>query len=277
MIKRILVVLSGTPYTRAAIQHAVELAQRHRARVTGVAILDRKGAAQRRLVRAGAASEKPPGDRGVGLLEGRIDAAVSEFEETARRSGIVHRVIRAEGDPIEALCKAWRYQDLMLVGLRGLFDYGVLAEPKDALLRLITSGVRPILAVSSEYVPIHRVLVAYSGSPESAKAMKRFVQLRLWPDATTGLLHYIEGDEPEDEYKGLLAETAGYCRDWGVELDVKAEVGGPRDHLLSDARDREADLIVMGDSARSLLTRRLFGDTALHVIRNADRPLFLSH
>jgi nucleotide-binding universal stress UspA family protein len=165
MIKRILVVLSGTPYTRAAIRHAMELARRHGARVTGVAILDREAAARREAVPIGGASVRERMTRRtLGRIEERIDAAVAEFQQAAEEADVEHRVIREEGDPIATLSAAWRYQDLTLVGLRGLFEYGVLAEPQDALIRLITSGMRPILAVSSEYVPIERILVAYSGS-----------------------------------------------------------------------------------------------------------------
>ena len=51
--------------------------------------------------------------------------------------------------------------------------------------------------------------------------------------------------------------------------------GSPKERLLPEAADWEADMIVIGNSARSLLSRKLFGETALHVIRNADRPLFL--
>ncbi len=35
-------------------------------------------------------------------------------------------------------------------------------------------------------------------------------------------------------------------------------------------------LIVVGNSAKNLLLRRIFGETALQVIQNADRPLFLA-
>jgi nucleotide-binding universal stress UspA family protein len=278
MIKRILVVLSGTPYTRAAIQHAIDMAQRHNARVTGAAILDREAAARSGPVPIGGASFRAEQvQRELKTVQERIDAAVAEFEEEAESADVEHRVLRDEGDPIQTLCDAWRYEDLTLVGLRGLFDYGVFAEPKDALIRLITSGLRPILAVSNEYRPVRRVLVAYSGSLESAKTMKRFVQMRLWPEATLRLLHYREADTPTHEYESLLAQAAEYCMDWGDKLETDSVVGTPKDRLLEDAAAQEADLIVMGDSAKSLFTRHVFGDTALPIIRTADRPLFLSH
>ena len=40
MIKRILVALSGTPYTESAVKHALALAETHESDVTGVTIMD---------------------------------------------------------------------------------------------------------------------------------------------------------------------------------------------------------------------------------------------
>jgi hypothetical protein len=75
-----------------------------------------------------------------------------------------------------------RYHDLMIFGLRSIFEYDIsFEEPKDSLARLISAGVRPLIAVSDKFRPIQKVLIAYSGSMESVKTMKLFVQLRLWP------------------------------------------------------------------------------------------------
>jgi nucleotide-binding universal stress UspA family protein len=38
----------------------------------------------------------------------------------------------------------------------------------------------------------------------------------------------------------------------------------------------QADLTVIGNSAQNLILRRIFGETALSVIRNAEQPLFLA-
>ena len=55
-----------------------------------------------------------------------------------------------------------------------------------------------------------------------------------------------------------------------------AQLSSPMDPLLPEADSWPADLICVGSGARSLLLRRLFGDTALQLIRNSDRPLFLA-
>ena len=50
----------------------------------------------------------------------------------------------------------------------------------------------------------------------------------------------------------------------------------PRTGVLDYADTWDADLIVMGNSAKNLLRRKVFGETALHTISNAEVPLFLA-
>ncbi|MFW6335841.1 MAG: universal stress protein [Phycisphaeraceae bacterium] len=50
-----------------------------------------------------------------------------------------------------------------------------------------------------------------------------------------------------------------------------------RTGLLPLARQHEADLIVMADSYRNLLLHSVLGDVTRDIIRQTDRPLFLTH
>jgi nucleotide-binding universal stress UspA family protein len=52
--------------------------------------------------------------------------------------------------------------------------------------------------------------------------------------------------------------------------------GNPKTDLLAYAHDKNADLIVMGNSSRNIIKRSLLGDTVLETIHSADIPLFLS-
>ena len=140
-------------------------------------------------------------------------------------------------------------------------------------MRLVSQGVRPILAVSPAYREIRKVLIAYSGSMESAKAMRRYVQLRAWPNVNLRIVSFEENNK-----KALkrLEAARGYCRAHGYETEIDAVAGSAKDGLIEYAQQNEFDLIVMGNSIRSLLFRQLLGDTALNTIQRADRPLFLS-
>ena len=198
---------------------------------------------------------------------------MAEFQRTCGEANLVHQVHQEVGDPFDAFIDRARYHDLMIFGLRGIFEYDVVPDPPETLARLVQSGVRPLLAVPDAYRPIRRVLICYSGSMESAKTMKRLIQLRPWPDAA---LRIVTFDKPHAEAQELLADAAAYCRAHGWEPSTECVPESPRHHLLPYARAWDADLLVVGNSARSLLLRRVFGETALEVMHHADRPLFLA-
>ncbi len=276
MIKKILLGLGGTPYTNVAIQRAVQLAKQFEAEITGVTILDLD-----RLRGAGLAQGKavPEAMNRVNLVRDRFEEAISAFESTCAAEGIRFQVKKEEKETsFDLMISLARYHDLMIFGLRSIFQYHIsihdlsIEEPKDTLARLIAAGVRPIIAVSDTFRPIQKVLIAYSGSMESAKAMKRFVQLRLWPEAK---LKIVTFQRSEDKAQQLLYDASEYCRAHGFSAQTEYNPGSPKDFLLPFAVYWQADMIVLGNSARNLLVKRLLGETALHIIRNADRPLFL--
>lgn len=55
---------------------------------------------------------------------------------------------------------------------------------------------------------------------------------------------------------------------------LKYRPGNAGKEILAEAAEWDADLIVLGMSRASVFSRAVFGTTALHVLRNADRPLF---
>lgn len=274
MIKRILVALSGTPFTPSAVAHALELARRNDASVTGVTAVDAHRLQDVGPVPlGGGAAAHALAEHRLQITEERVEEQIGAFEEECRRVEVPFRVIRETGDCFEELKACWRYHDLTVLGLRGIFEYGVVHNPDDEVVRLIASGVRPILAVSEQYRQVDRVLIAYNGSMESAKAMKRFVQMRLWPEAELEIVCF---DFHEAEARALLADAAEYCRAHGFEAATTSRAESPAEGVLAHATTTGASLIVIGSTARSRLAKLLLGDTAVNTIRNADVPLFLA-
>jgi nucleotide-binding universal stress UspA family protein len=274
MLKRILLGLGGTDYTVAAINQAVALAMANDAEVTGVSILDKERLSDAGPVPLGGGqyAHELAEDR-MNKARDRVEWAMQEFTEACGAAGVRHRVLREVGEPFSLMIAQARYHDLMIFGLRSLFEFDLVPDPHDALVRLVQAGVRPLIAVSKGFYPMNKVLIAYSGSMESAKAMKRFVQMRLWPEAK---LRIVTFGHEANQAEQLVGEAAGYCRAHGFEPEEAYVPESPKDHLLAYAADWGADLTVVGNSATNLLLRRIVGETALHVIRHADRPLFLA-
>lgn len=274
MIKRILVALSGTPFTPSAVRYAVELAQAHEAEVTGVTLVDIERLQHVGPVPLGGGSSAHElAEHRVHVTEERIEEQIAAFESACREAGTIHSVVRETGDAMEQLIARWRYHDLTIFGLRGLFEYGVVHNPDDQIIKVVSCGVRPILAVSEQYHAIRRALIAFNGSMESAKAMKRFVQARLWPDTQIKIACFGFKNE---EAEPLLADAVAYCRSHGFEAQAESLKGSPERGLLEHVSEWSADILVMGATTRSKIAKLLLGDTVLHAIRQAEVPLFLS-
>ncbi|MCH8260880.1 MAG: universal stress protein, partial [Planctomycetes bacterium] len=257
-----------------ATKYALELAKLHKAEVTGVTDVDiAKLMKVGPVPIGGGAAAASLAEHRIHVTEEHVEQAIADFEHACANSGMIHCVDRETGDPFDRLIALWRYHDLTIAGLRGLFEYGVVEKPDDVLIRLISEGVRPILAVPKAYRPIRKVLVAYNGSMESAKALKQFVQMDLWPDIALQIVCF---DMTPRESETLLADASSYCHSHGLAAQTQHVEGGPREHLLECAQQGEADLIVLGSTSRARILKRLLGDTVLHCLRNADVPLFLT-
>ncbi len=277
MIRRVLLGIGGTPFTSVAINRAVELCRLHGAHLTAVTVVD-----QQRLARvgpapigAGAAAVELREHR-LSVTRERVEEAIEHLKAACAESAVRLTIEREQGSPFHLMLDYARYHDVCVFGLRSMFEYDLLGdgdvEPADMLSRMVLGGVRPIVAVSERFRPMRRVLIAYGGSTRGAEAMKAFVRLRAWPEVSVRIVAC--GDD-HSRTALLLADASKYCRAHGYEPELKTRMDSPRQGILAEAAEWDADLIVMGTSRGSVFSRAVFGTTALEVIRAADRPLFL--
>jgi nucleotide-binding universal stress UspA family protein len=274
MVKRILVALSGTPLTPIAVRWAVELAERHGASVTGVTVVDTDRLTDVGPVPiGGSATAQSLAEHRLAVTQERVEEEIAGFEKACAEASVSCLVDRENGDPFELLVKLWRYHDLTILGLRGLFEYGVVQNPDDQVVQLMRHGLRSIIAVSPEYRPVNRVLVSYSGSMESAMAIQHFAQLNLWPEAAVKLVCF--GFE-EPKALPLLIDATAYLRAHGFEPEAESLPGTAKKGLLAYGQEWNADLVVMGATSRSRIAQMVWGGASQEVLMHAGIPVFLS-
>ncbi len=277
MIRKLLLAIGGTPFSKAAVQHAVDISQGCGASITAVTVVD-----ESRLDRvgpiplgAGAAAAELRDHRREVTRE-RIDEAVDQLERACAEAGVSVDVHREQGNPFQLMVDYARYHDLAVFGLRSMFEYELLGDadvdPAQFLKDLIGGGVRPLLAVSDQYRPIRRALIAYSGSVQSAESMKQFVRFRAWSDAA---LRILVCEHLQEQAERMLADAADYCRAHGREPEIQYRPTDPKQGILAEAAEWNADLIVIGSSQRSWLASIFHETTMLHLIRNANCPLYV--
>ena len=271
MVKTILVGLGDKQFSASATDHAIDLAQKHGARLRAVTIFNPESLGAGAAPIGAGESARELREYRVAQTQQVMVEAVDYFEKAAKKAKLDYDVVLETEYSFETLISSSRYCDLIVCGLRHLFA-GAEEHPPHELFRLVEEGVRPLIAVSDTFRPIERVLITYSGSTESAKTMRRFIQQRLWTDAA---LRIVTFDRDAESGQQRLDDASRYCQAHGFSPETEVVAQPPKDALLSYASGWNADLIVLGNSAKRLLLRRIFGETALHVVENADRTLYL--
>lgn len=277
MIKRILTGLVGSRYEDAVITASLELASLHHASLNAVTAIDleRMRDASRFAETDSPLSEKDP----LGSAISEISKSFREFERRCKESRLEYSVQRERrNEPFDFLSSLSRYHDLVVLSLKNVFDYEVgghrFHDPSIVLVKLVSLGVHPIVAVPEEWRSIERVLIAYSGSVQSAAAVRRFAQLA--PFGQIQQVRVVTFQPDPERGQRLLSHLDAYLRSFGIDAELESVPQKPKDQLLRAADSFGADAIVMGDSAESLLRRRVLGETSLKAIRESGITLFLS-
>ena len=276
-LRRILVGLAAQADVAGKARYALDLARHNDASITLLAVSDVDRLKSLGPVPIGAYHHaEMMRENRINKSHEECQESIDTFLELAKEYDVPIRVIKSDDDPLDAVASAWRHHDLTLLGLKGWFDHAILGEPKNALYKVIEKGIRPVLAVPTDYREIKNVVVAYNGSMESAKTMKQFVRFRLWHDAK---LHVVCIGEPETEEPAdlLLEEAALLCRSHGYEVDTYHLHGDTTEVLDSHLVSEMADCMVLGGGYRRILTLRRFGPHVLHMVQRGDLPLFISH
>lgn len=269
MIKKILISIGGTPYTSVAVERAILIASRFDAQITGLVVLNPDYLKNTSNIK----KEGSSSNHRIIMTKERVDQAISEFKSSCTSAGVKYQVKQGEQKTVtEQLISLSRYHDLMIFGLRAVFEYDLSPEPKDVVAKLISAGMGPIIAVSDKMRTIRKVLIFYDGSIEAAKSMKRFVQLRLWSDV---LLKVVTFRKSEEEARQLSIDASEYCEAHGFNVEREYNPGHPKNLLIPMAALWQADMIVLPGTEHSLTTQRVFRETTLHIIRDADIPLFV--
>ncbi len=280
MMKRVMIGVCRSPAQESLTSFAIELARRHGAEITGLAIVDSERIAPVGPVAVGVFSAK------ISQREQKIETArdqaagqMMSLRERVEAAGIVFRQALIEGQSDEVLEDVWRFQDIFVLSNRPW----PLGEPSalrpTSVLRLIASGVRPVIAVPQNAAASpKKVAVALSGSLESAKAMKQFLQLGVFPDAG---LHLVtsspsKSGEPAEQ---LLQNAADYAAKYGVDVSMSV-IDRPEnrtDAIIANAVDAGADAIVIGSSYKRFLAVQRFGSHAEELLQRFPGALFISH
>lgn len=125
------------------------------------------------------------------------------------------------------------------------------------------------------------VIVGYDGSPPSERALDRGAAL-VGTDGSVIVVtaspsipsrgvvpEPILDSPPADASSKLLQRSRDLLDERGIEATLIAVDGDPAEALVEVARDRDAEMIIVGHTGTGYVTRALLGPTAANVLRHA--------
>ncbi len=206
------------------------------------------------------------------------DRAKAEFDGVMRAAGVVADWIEVQDSIGTVVPYHARYADLTIIGQIDREE--LLPRPEYEIPERVTleSG-RPVLLVPYAGTFAHlaeRVLVAWNGSAQSARALKDALPFLTKAQSVTVLTINPESVS-EDRNHQPGTQMAAYLSHHGIAADMREltvddiAVG---EMILSQAADMGADMIVMGayghPRAREIVlggaTRTLFGEMTVPVL-----------
>jgi nucleotide-binding universal stress UspA family protein len=230
----------------------------------------------------------------------QVEDELHYFVAPAENEGIhVRRTIR-DGDVVAEILKEARAipADLMVMGThgRGGFERWILGSITEKAMRKAPCPVLTVPPAGADQpldpVQLKKILCPVDFSDASMTALRHALSLAEEADAELVVLHVLEwGSEAEPqlqpglsappEYHRLLEQNArerlrsaipDEAREWCHPEEVVV-FGRAYQQILTEAKQRQAQMIVMGVHGRSALDILLFGSTTHHVIRVACCPV----
>src|SRR2546429_425694 len=133
-----------------------------------------------------------------------------------------------------------------------------------------------------------RLLVAVDHSEVSARVIAAAKDLALLSKGKVWVLHLLEkeviaqmGDVPsesEQEADQAVRDGVDALRQAGIEGEGEVgpdTIGHAAREILADAKEHDADVIIMGSRGRSDFAGAILGSTAHKVIHLTDRPVLV--
>ena len=281
MIKRILVPLDPSPYTKSAIELGCLIAKKNDAELTGLVVLDTPGIS----------NASGPSSIGGGYYakelktirkkdaEERIHQLLTEFKQKCEKEGVACNNAEFQGSPSKEIIRQSIYYDLVMIGIRTFFHFETHDTPGDTLTKILDHAITPIYAVpESISIPKHseeeqiKVLIAFDGSLLAARALQKFAQLAF---SRKFEVIIITSNKDETIAKYHLEQANSYLQSHGITNVKTVHTNKNIISVIDKDYLNWADYFVVGAHAKVGIIDFMVGSLTKHLIKIDKKPVLI--
>lgn len=187
--------------------------------------------------------------------------------------------LTAQGEPVEAICHAARWCDLV-VAERPTLNPDAPTGWGTVSRTVFGAGVPVVVVPQTARVSSigERVLIAWNCSREAMRALRGALPL-LKAAASVLVLEGIARDDPLGARHLPEMNLAAYLTRHGVNATLQrfAPKGDHGAAILGAAREAKSDLIVMGAWGHSRIAELVLGGATRHIFQSSELPLLVAH
>lgn len=278
MVKRILVALDQDADTPVAVDYAFDVAHRHSAEVTGLAVVDinriegtSSGGGVGSMYYANKLREKL-----TEQTRKRAQELVHEFSHASEEQHIPYQIDVREGAPSEQIIDDLKYHDILFIGNNPHFFYGHPDETTTTLGHVVKKCVAPVVIVPDHYSEITCAVLGYDGSTPAVRALQRFAQFQPFGSNIEVFVVSVCNTKHEAEAEMMAHHASEYLKMYGYDAHpVTLHGKRPVEHILGYAEQKGAELVVAGAHSVSMMHKLAFGSTTEELVNDGRFVLFL--
>ncbi len=283
-LRKIIVGFDGAPSSVVALDTAVRLSNRHKARLLGVAIEDERRFVHSSFLESLAIatglipnipSPLPPDEMLETIEKVERESADLEkaFSARLKKEEIQFEFIVERDNVVDALSEHAKGADLLCLGRAGAHVAIREVEDSSSLQAISKIVPTPILATTSERCALQTVVLGFDGSNASYRTLKFVIEVaESSPDTKIFLTTVCSGATEAESIQAPAIEYLNSCR---LPFETKHLSGNPGDELVELATDLSADLLAVGAFSSGLISEAINGGTTQAVIERAPNAILL--
>lgn len=282
-MKKILLCIDGSDYTRSACGYAAWLAGAANAEVDALYVSEIWQFETPLIADFGGTIGAQPYlalTSQLQEIEAKKAAVLREAcESIFREQGVGQRVrfhhrTGVLVDCIEEFEEAATPADLVVVGKRGEHANFAKGHLGANMERVVRAGSVPVFVANREFRKPDKVAVAYDGSPSAKRAVEWAMKSPVLAGVT---VHVVSVARPGEEQAVAehLAEAARLLQSRGGSVVVQALAGAPGDAIEAYVTSTGINLLLMGAYGHSAVRRFLIGSTTSELVRRCKIPVVM--
>ena len=279
MVRRIVVGIDGSNYSKTAIKLACQRAKMTGATVVGVGVIDLPGISKQEIGAAPGASYYAHKAEETMIEDCRTKMAtfISNFKSMCNTYGINYEVRSHEGVPFEEIVKEANFADLIYIGIKTFFHFETTSKPGETVMRILKHASCPVAAIPENIEFPQNVIIALDHSKESARGLREFVDLYEDKDIFTDIEFYLVSAGSKEEFSALHDSALHYLKAHSLDATSIIRAGKPSHVILDQAKKRMPSAIVLGAYGQQGISRFFYGSTARKVVEDGSVPVIVTH